>query len=81
MKSNGYRLIRRGSDEAASGSGAASCRSFRIMSQGVPGDGEVKDKRPKPQRKQKSAGNKGLGVLACSHYLETRSQPIYAWPG
>ena len=43
MKSNGYRLIRHESDEAIFDSGAMSYRSFRIMTQGVPGDGEVKD--------------------------------------
>jgi hypothetical protein len=43
MKSNGYRLTRHESDEAILDSGAMSCRSFRIMTQGVPGNGEVKD--------------------------------------
>ncbi len=42
MKSNGYRLIRHESDEAISDSGAVSYRAFRIMGQGVPGNGEVK---------------------------------------
>ena len=42
MKSNGYRLIRHESEEASNG-GAVSYRSFRIMSQGVLGNGEVKD--------------------------------------
>ena len=46
MKSNGHRLIRHESDEAILDSGAMSCRSFRIMTQGVPGDGEVKGLRP-----------------------------------
>ena len=46
MKSNGYRLIRHESDETILDSGAMSCRSFRIMTQGVPGDGEVKGLRP-----------------------------------
>jgi hypothetical protein len=44
MKSNGYRLIRHESDEATSGSGALSYRSFRITCQGVLGNGEVKGK-------------------------------------
>ena len=42
MKSNGYRLIRHESDEAILDSGAMFYRSFRIMTQGVPGNGEVK---------------------------------------
>jgi hypothetical protein len=42
MKSNGYRLIRHESDETIIDSGAMSYRSFRIMTQGVPGNGEVK---------------------------------------
>ena len=42
MKLNGYRLIRRESDETILDSGAMSYRSFRIMTQGVPGGGEVK---------------------------------------
>ena len=46
MKSNGYRLIRHESDEAILDSGAMSCRSFLIMTQGVPGNGEVKGLRP-----------------------------------
>jgi hypothetical protein len=41
MKSNGYRLIRHESKEAFGG--AVSYRSFRKMSQGVLGNGEVKD--------------------------------------
>ena len=51
MKSNGYRLIRHESDEAILDSGAMSCRSFRIMTQGVPGDGEVKGLRPEAAAK------------------------------
>ena len=43
MKSNGYRLIRRESDETNFVGGAASYRAFRIMGQGVPSNGEVKD--------------------------------------
>ena len=43
MKSNGYRLIRHESEKAILDSGAMSYRAFRIMGQGVPGDGEVKD--------------------------------------
>ena len=43
MKLNGYRLIRHESDEATFGSGAVSYRAFRIMGQGVPGNGEIKD--------------------------------------
>ena len=42
MNSNGYRLIRHESDEATLGSGAVSYRAFRIMGQGVPGNGKVK---------------------------------------
>ena len=42
MKSNGYRLIRHESKEAILDGGAVSYRAFRIMGQGVPGDGEVK---------------------------------------
>lgn len=42
MKSNGYRLIRHESEETILDSGAMSYRSFRIMTQGVPGNGEVK---------------------------------------
>ncbi len=42
MKLNGYRLIRHGSDEATSGSGAVSYLPFRKTGQGVPGNGEVK---------------------------------------
>ena len=45
MKSNGYRLIRHESEEASNG-GAVSYRSFRIMSQGVLGNGEVKGEEP-----------------------------------
>ena len=45
MKSNGYRLIRHESNETLMG-GAVSCRSFRKMSQGVPGNGEVKGYKP-----------------------------------
>ena len=41
MKSNGYRLIRHESNETLMG-GAVFYRAFRIMGQGVPGDGEVK---------------------------------------
>ena len=51
MKSNGYRLIRHESDETILDSGAMSCRSFRIMTQGVPGDGEVKGERPETAAK------------------------------
>ena len=51
MKSNGYRLIRHESDETILDSGAMSCRSFRIMTQGVPGDGEVKGLRPEAAAK------------------------------
>ena len=43
MKLNGYRLIRHESDETTFGSGAVSYRAFRIMGQGVPGNGEIKD--------------------------------------
>jgi hypothetical protein len=43
MKSNGYRLIRRESNEATFCGGAASYRAFRIMAQGVPGNGKIKD--------------------------------------
>ncbi len=42
MNSNGYRLIRHESDEAILDSGAVSYRAFRIMGQGVPGNGKVK---------------------------------------
>lgn len=42
MKSNGYRLIQRKSNETTFGSGAALYRPFRKMGQGVPGNGEVK---------------------------------------
>ena len=42
MKPNGYRLIRRGSDEATFCGGAASYRPFRITGQGVLGNGEAK---------------------------------------
>ena len=81
MKSNGYRLIRHESKEAIIDSGAMFYRPFRKMGQGVPGNGKVKNASLKPKRKQVSAGNKGQGVLACSHYLDTRSQSIYAWLG
>ena len=81
MKPNGYRLIRHESDETFLASGAVSYLPFRITGQGVPGNGEVKNVSLKPKRKQMSAGNKGQGVLACSHYLDTRSQSIYAWLG
>ena len=47
MKSNGYRLIRRESDETLMG-GAAFYLAFRIMAQGVPGNGEVKNVSLKP---------------------------------
>ena len=43
MKSNGNRLIRHESDEAIFDGGAVSYRAFRIMGQGVLGNGEVKD--------------------------------------
>ena len=43
MKLNGYRLIRHESNEATFGSGAVSYRAFRIMGQGVPGNGEIKN--------------------------------------
>lgn len=46
MKSNGYRLIRHESDEATFVGGAVSYRPFRIMGQGVPGNGEVKGGEP-----------------------------------
>ena len=46
MKSNGYRLIRHESDEANFVGGAVSYRPFRIMGQGVPGNGEVKGEEP-----------------------------------
>ena len=42
MKSNSYRLIRHESKETFIG-GAVFCRSFRKTSQGVLGNGEVKD--------------------------------------
>ena len=42
MKSNGYRLIRHESDETNFVGGAVSYRAFRIMGQGVPGNGKVK---------------------------------------
>ena len=42
MKSNGYRLIRHESNETLMG-GAVFYRAFRIMGQGVLGNGEVKD--------------------------------------
>ena len=44
MKSNGCRLIRHESDEALMG-GAVSYRAFRIMGQGVPSNGEIKDEK------------------------------------
>ena len=43
MKSNGYRLIRHESKETILDSGAMFYRPFRIMGQGVPGNGEIKD--------------------------------------
>ena len=43
MKPSGYRLIRRESDETNLVGGAAFYRAFRIMAQGVPGNGEIKD--------------------------------------
>ena len=43
MKLNGYRLIRHESNETTFSSGAVSYRAFRIMGQGVPGSGEIKD--------------------------------------
>ena len=46
MKSNGYRLIRHESNEAILDSGAVSYRAFRIMGQGVLGNGEVKGEEP-----------------------------------
>lgn len=46
MKLNGYRLIRHESDEATFGSGAVSYRAFRIMYQGVLGNGEIKGEEP-----------------------------------
>ena len=42
MKSDGYRLIRHESKEIILDGGAVSYRAFRIMGQGVPGNGEVK---------------------------------------
>ena len=42
MKLNGDRLIRHESDETNFVGGAVSYRAFRIMGQGVPGNGEVK---------------------------------------
>ena len=43
MKLNGDRLIRHESDETNFVGGAVSYRAFRIMAQGVPGNGEIKD--------------------------------------
>ena len=43
MKPNGDRLIRHESDETNFVGGAVSYRAFRIMAQGVPGNGEIKD--------------------------------------
>ena len=43
MNPNGYRLIRHESDETNFVGGAVSYYPFRIMGQGVPGNGEVKD--------------------------------------
>ena len=81
MKSNGYRLIRRESDETILDSGAMSYRSFRIMTQGVPGDGEVKGFKPVAVAKANVRRQQGTRCARLSHYHETRSQPIYAWPG
>jgi hypothetical protein len=53
MKSNGYRLIRRESDEAIFDSGAMSYRPFRKMGQGVLGDGEIKDHKSVIEAKAK----------------------------
>ena len=46
MKPDGYRLIRHGSKETISHSGAVSYHPFRKTGQGVPGNGEVKGEEP-----------------------------------
>ena len=61
MKSNGYRLIRHESDEATSGSGAVSYRSFRITCQGVPSNGEVKDEESATVAKANVRRQQGTG--------------------
>ena len=59
MKSNGYRLIRHESDEATFSSGAVSYRAFRIMDQGVPGNGEVKDEESETIAKANARRQRG----------------------
>jgi hypothetical protein len=61
MKSNGYRLIRHESDETTFSSGAVSYRAFRIMGQGVPGNGKVKDEESATIAKAKVRRQQGAG--------------------
>ena len=61
MKSNGYRLIRHESDEAILDSGAVSYRAFRIMGQGVPGNGKIKGEEPAIEAKAKVRRQRGTG--------------------
>ena len=61
MKLNGYRLIRHESNETTSGSGAVSYRAFRIMGQGVPGNGEVKDEESETIAKANVRRQQGTG--------------------
>ena len=61
MKSNGYRLIRHESDEANFVGGAVSYRPFRIMGQGVPGNGEVKGEEPVTIAKASARRQQGAG--------------------
>lgn len=79
MKPNGYRLYGRESDDHTARCVAASMRSFRKMSQGVLGNGEVnRFTRGAAGKPIVRSISKGRGAFAFSHYLETRSQPIYA---
>ena len=61
MNSNGYRLIRHESDEAILDSGAVSYRAFRIMGQGVPGNGEIKDEESVIAAKANVRRQRGTG--------------------
>ena len=61
MKLNGYRLIRHESNETTFGSGAVSYRAFRIMGQGVPGNGEVKSEEPVTIAKANVRRQQGTG--------------------
>ncbi len=61
MKSNGYRLIRHESNETTSGSEAVSYRAFRIMGQGVPGNGKVKSEELETAAKASVRRQQGTG--------------------